>query len=101
MLLLAFATTTAIQARRIASERDRASQHAEIAKAVNDFLQKDLLGEAAGEPQLGQIVGDNPYLTVREALDRAAARIDNRFQEIKPNPQPYCDNGQNNWTGHP
>ncbi|HUC74720.1 MAG TPA: serine/threonine-protein kinase, partial [Vicinamibacterales bacterium] len=46
-LLVAFATTTAIQAARIARERDRASQEAAIATTVNDFLQNDLLAQAS------------------------------------------------------
>jgi tetratricopeptide (TPR) repeat protein len=79
----------AVAARRLADERldnektarREAATDAAIARAVNDFLQRDLLGQAASEPQLGQTTAENPYLTVREALDRAAARIDERFQD--------------------
>ncbi len=64
-------TTLAVQARKA---RDGAVQQAAIARAVNDFLNKDLLAQAdpfesGGEP-----------LTVREALDRAAATIGEKFE---------------------
>jgi non-specific serine/threonine protein kinase/serine/threonine-protein kinase len=68
------------QERAKAAER-RAATEAAIALAVNDFLQQDLLGQAATSPQTGQGVDGNPNLTVREALDRAAARIGTRFQD--------------------
>ena len=50
-LLVAFAATTAIQARRIARERDRANREAQTAQAVNDFLQHDLLAQAGASAQ--------------------------------------------------
>lgn len=81
VLLMAFATTTAIQARRIARERDRANQEAAIAKAVNDFLQNDLLAQASASIQARPETRPDPELKVRTALDRAAARIVGKFEQ--------------------
>jgi serine/threonine protein kinase len=74
---------------RIGEERDqkdealRAQEEEEaIARAVNDFLQKDLLGQAdiANQaPALGGPAERNPNVTVRELLDRAAKNIQKRF----------------------
>jgi non-specific serine/threonine protein kinase/serine/threonine-protein kinase len=80
-LLVAFATTTAIQARRIARERDRASQEAAIATTVNDFLQSDLLAQASASQQAQPDIRPDPDLKVRTALDRAAARIEGKFEK--------------------
>ena len=59
----------------------QAATDAAIAKAVNDFLQADLLGEVASAPHRDQDTGGDVYLTVKEALDRAAAHIGQRFQD--------------------
>jgi tetratricopeptide (TPR) repeat protein len=59
----------------------RAANEAAIANAVNDFLQTDLLGQATSAPQAHQDNDGDPNLTVKEALDRAAARIGERFQD--------------------
>jgi tetratricopeptide (TPR) repeat protein len=56
-------------------ETQRADTEAATAKAVNDFLQNDLLAEAAAQTQSGPNTKPNPDLRVRTALDRAAARI--------------------------
>ncbi len=80
-LLVAFAATTAIQARRIARERDRANQEAAVAKAVNDFLQNDLLAQASADTQARPGTKPDPDLKVRAALDRAAASIESRFDK--------------------
>ena len=77
--LLGFAATTAAQARRIARERDRANQEAAVAKAVADFLQNDLLAQASAYNQSRPNTKPDPNLTVRTALDRAAARIEGKF----------------------
>jgi non-specific serine/threonine protein kinase/serine/threonine-protein kinase len=63
-----------------AAER-RAATEAAIAQAVNDFLQGDLLAQVDSPPDHGLEVGGVPYLTVREALDRASARIGERFKD--------------------
>jgi eukaryotic-like serine/threonine-protein kinase len=59
------------QDRAKTAERGAATEAA-IARAVNDFLQDDLLR---------QVNSGNANLTVKEALDRAAARIDERFRD--------------------
>jgi serine/threonine protein kinase len=74
---------------RIGEERDQKDEalraqeeEAAIARAVNDFLQKDLLGQAdiANQaPALGGPAERNPNVTVRELLDRATENIQKRF----------------------
>jgi serine/threonine protein kinase/tetratricopeptide (TPR) repeat protein len=63
---------------RAVAEQRRAEDQAAITRAVNDFVLDDLLGQAdvANQPQGGK---RNPKITVREALDRAAKTIDERF----------------------
>lgn len=69
-------TSLAIRAR---NERDRALRAEQIAKAVNDFLQNDLLAQAGARAQASTHSQPDPDLKVRTALDRAAARIDGKF----------------------
>jgi serine/threonine protein kinase/tetratricopeptide (TPR) repeat protein len=61
-----------------ADQRERADEEAAITQAVNDFLQKDLLGQA---DIANQAPGSdrNKNITVRELLDRAAQGLDARF----------------------
>ena len=79
-MLVAFAATTGIQARRIALERDRANREAEIAKAVNDFLQNDLLARPAPALRLARIRSRTPTSrcgrrsTVRPQVSKASSR---------------------------
>jgi eukaryotic-like serine/threonine-protein kinase len=61
------------------NERDRAEREAEIAKAINEFLNKDLLDQASAEAQATPDTKPDPDLKVRTALDRAAARIEGKF----------------------
>src|SRR6516225_9824731 len=49
------------------------------AKAVNDFLQNDLLAQASPNTQARPDTKPDPDLKVRTALDRAAARITGKF----------------------
>jgi hypothetical protein len=56
----------------------RADREAAVARAVNSFLQYDVLAQASPYNQLGPNKLD-PDLKVRTALDRAAARITGRF----------------------
>jgi serine/threonine protein kinase/tetratricopeptide (TPR) repeat protein len=70
----------AVQQKSEAAEA-RATTEAAIARAVNDFLQDDLLRQAGSVPLSGERVAGNPNLTVREALDRAAVKIGQRFQD--------------------
>jgi tetratricopeptide (TPR) repeat protein/predicted Ser/Thr protein kinase len=65
-------TWEAVQARRAAAQ---ARQQSDIAQAVNDFLQKDLLGQASAYNQ------PDPNITVRTVLDRAAQRIQGKFDK--------------------
>jgi tetratricopeptide (TPR) repeat protein len=81
LLLVAFAVTVGVQARRIALERDRANREAGVAKAVNDFLQNDLLAQASASQQSRPDTKPDPDLKVRTALDRAAASIDGKFEQ--------------------
>jgi serine/threonine protein kinase len=59
----------------------RAATEAASARAVSDFLQTDLLGQAHTDPRFRETPGANADLTVKEALDRAAAKIGTRFQD--------------------
>jgi tetratricopeptide (TPR) repeat protein len=69
---VAASTWEAVQAQRA---QKKAQQQAAIAEAVNDFLQKDLLGQASAYNQATL----DPNLTVRTALDRAAQNIHGKF----------------------
>ena len=80
-LLVAFAATVGIQARRIAVERDRANREADVAKAVNDFLQNDVLAQASANQQARPDNTPDPELKVRTALDRAAVGIEGKFDK--------------------
>jgi serine/threonine protein kinase len=64
------------QERRLEAERER-----NVAVAVNDFLQRDLLGQAdiGNQPFPADRAGRNPNITVGELLDRAAKAVDGKF----------------------
>jgi len=64
---------------RAEAAEQRARSEAAVARAVNEFLQADLLGQAAATPGELDATGE-PYLTVKEALDRASTRIGDRFR---------------------
>ncbi|HUA86374.1 MAG TPA: serine/threonine-protein kinase [Bryobacteraceae bacterium] len=57
----------------------RADREAETAQAVTEFLEKDLLSQAASEAQAGPGKRPDPEIKVRTALDRAAARLPGKF----------------------
>jgi len=60
-------------------EKERADTEAAITKAVNEFLQKDLLGQAdSANQQVG--AERNRNITVLEVLGRAAQAIERKFQ---------------------
>jgi serine/threonine protein kinase/tetratricopeptide (TPR) repeat protein len=97
MVAVALVTATAVStwqaieansARQLADQRlekekearTEAAAKAAVAWAVNDFLQNDLLRQVNRSPQGDDAFERNPNLTVREALDRAAARIGERFR---------------------
>jgi eukaryotic-like serine/threonine-protein kinase len=74
------AETEAVQERnRAVAEKQRADTEAATARAVNDFLQNDLLAQAGADTQARPNTKPDPDLKVRTALDRAAARITGRF----------------------
>ena len=60
-------------------QKQRADEQAEIAKAVKDFLQNDLLKQADSKAQADRGFEQQPDLTVKEALRRAAEKIGQRF----------------------
>jgi eukaryotic-like serine/threonine-protein kinase len=68
---LAVSTWQAVRARRAEA----------AAKAVSDFLQNDLLAQASAANQSGPGMKPDPDLKVRTALDRAAAKIEGKFDK--------------------
>jgi non-specific serine/threonine protein kinase/serine/threonine-protein kinase len=58
----------------------RASRAEAEARAVNDFIQNDLLAQAGASNQSQGGTKPDPHLEVRTALDRAAAKIAGKFQ---------------------
>ncbi len=67
------------QRRQAVAEKQRADEEAAIAKAVNEFLQHDLLGQAdIGNQPAG--AERNKNITVRELLDRAAENVRAKFK---------------------
>jgi serine/threonine protein kinase len=75
--LLAGVIVSAWQAQRARQAERRATSEAAVAKAISDFLENDVLGQADVARQSGG--KPDPELKVRTALDRAAARIDGKF----------------------
>lgn len=69
LLLIAFAAAMAVQARRIAKERDRANRQAEAAQRVADFM-KNMFKVSSPSAARGNTV------TAREILDRGSNEID-------------------------
>lgn len=63
-------------------QRSRADLEAATSRAVARFLQDDLLAQASPFIQAGAAT-PNPNLTVREVLDRAAARLNER-RDLRP-----------------
>jgi hypothetical protein len=66
---------------RAKEAEQRATTEAAIARAVNNFLQEDLLKQAKSEPQNYAGSKENVDMTVREALDRASAKVGDRFRD--------------------
>jgi len=73
ILLIAFSVTTAIQANRIAHERDRANQEAEASRQVSDFLTGLFKVSDPSEARGNSI-------TAREILDQGADKIARELQ---------------------
>jgi serine/threonine protein kinase len=84
IVVVALVSATGISAWQAVTARDalrRADSEAAIARAVSDFLQTDLLDQAAGEAAPGQEFEGEPHLTVKVALDRAAVQVNRRFKD--------------------
>jgi serine/threonine protein kinase len=64
---------------RALQESRRADKEAATAKAINTFLQDDLLAQASPDSQATLDTKPDPDLKVRTALDRAAKQIQGRF----------------------
>jgi tetratricopeptide (TPR) repeat protein/predicted Ser/Thr protein kinase len=76
------ASMQAIEERnRAVTEKGRADEQAATAKAISEFLQSDLLAQASANTQARRDTKPDPDLTVRTALNRAAARIGGKFQK--------------------
>lgn len=67
------------QAHRAVEEKRRADTEAATARAISDFLQRDLLSQAGSATQAGPGRPPDPDIKVRTALDRAAANLTGRF----------------------
>jgi tetratricopeptide (TPR) repeat protein len=61
------------------AEKRRADDESATAKAINNFLQQDLLAQASAHRQGRRDSNPDPDLKVRTALDRAAAGIEGKF----------------------
>ncbi|MFL6351139.1 MAG: tetratricopeptide repeat protein [Bryobacteraceae bacterium] len=59
--------------------RDRADREAAAARAVDEFLQDDLLSQASTDSQGGADVKPDPDVKVRTLVDRAAAKAGRKF----------------------
>jgi eukaryotic-like serine/threonine-protein kinase len=81
VLLLAFTVAVAIQSRRVAAERDRASAAGKKAAAVNAFLQ-DMLAAADPNQAAGSAV--RREITVKEILDEAANKVESGSLQEQP-----------------
>ena len=64
--------------------RQRGDEQTAISKAVSEFLQEDLLHQASSYYQAQSGFKPDPNLTVRDALERAAKRIGDRFKDHPP-----------------
>src|SRR5262249_9588017 len=67
--------------KRSQDAKKRADDEAATAKAVNEFLREDLLCQAGSGDQIEKGFQADPNLTVKTALNRAAARIGDRFKD--------------------
>ena len=74
LALLGLATTMVVQARRIAAERDRANQEAEVANAALQFMTELFEISDPGEARGNSI-------TAREVLDTGAERIEESLRD--------------------
>jgi hypothetical protein len=61
------------------ADQKRATTEAAVARAVNNFLQNDILKQVSNAPQDEMESEVEVHLTVREALDRASAKVGDQF----------------------
>lgn len=78
-VLAAGVVVSSWEAIRANRSQQAAQAEAATAKAINDFLENDLLAQASATAQAGPNSRPDPDLKVRTALDRAAARIEGKF----------------------
>jgi len=71
---------TASERNRAVAESRRADSEAATARSINQFLENDLLAQASPNVQAGPTANPDPDLKVRAVLDRAAARIQGKFE---------------------
>jgi serine/threonine protein kinase/Flp pilus assembly protein TadD len=69
------------EAQRADAEVDKARTEAAIAKAVNDFLNTDLLGMTGAAAQVEAEISPDPNIKLRTLLDRAAENIVGQFPD--------------------
>jgi tetratricopeptide (TPR) repeat protein len=79
-VLIAGIVASTWEAKRARQAERVATTEAATTEAVNDFLQKDLLAQASASNQARPDTKPDPDLKVRTALDRAAARIEDKFK---------------------
>jgi serine/threonine protein kinase len=63
------------------AEAQRAKDKLELANAVTDFLRNDVLAQAGSIAQADRGFEPDPNLTVKDALDRAAAAVADKFKD--------------------
>jgi serine/threonine protein kinase len=78
--LLAGTVISIAQAVRAARAENAANEEASVSRAVSDFLTEDFLTQVGAKKQAEFGYTPNPRLTVREALDRAAGSVSDRFK---------------------
>jgi eukaryotic-like serine/threonine-protein kinase len=81
LVLIAAATISIRQSIVARRQRDRADLEAANAKAVNQFLEDDLLSSANPADQGGADTKPDPDIKVRTVLDRAASQAQKRFAD--------------------
>jgi non-specific serine/threonine protein kinase/serine/threonine-protein kinase len=64
---------------QVTAEKKRADEQAAITRAVNEFLQNDLLAQASAQKQARPGARTDADVKVRTLLDRASAQIASRF----------------------
>jgi serine/threonine protein kinase len=81
VVLLAGIIASTWEATRALRAEEVANAESATAKAVNDFLQNDLLAQASASVQARPDTKPDPDLKVRTALDRASAHIGGKFEK--------------------